>query len=160
MPKRPWNRIDLPVYASCSTNGAGDFNMHIITYASQISMQPKRYFCGIYEGTKTLDLVQQYPVFVLQLLSAQQYRLVDLLGKQSGHDTNKIARLEKRGLLIQWQGFPVLKDALAYIQLKIIGSMEAGDHSGFLCDVQAWKNQQEGDVLTLNILRQHKMIRI
>ncbi len=96
MPKRPWNRVNLPVYAVCSTDGEAVFNMHIITYASQISMNPKRYVCGIYEGTKTLELVSAHHEFVLQLLADSQYRLVELLGKKSGHTIDKIARLEKR----------------------------------------------------------------
>ncbi|MFN3666149.1 MAG: flavin reductase family protein [Sediminibacterium sp.] len=160
MPKRPWNRIDLPVYAVSSSDGFEHYNMHIITYASQISMQPKRYFCGIYEGTKTLEYVQQNPVFILQLLSAKQYRLVELLGKKSGHDIDKIGRLAKRKLLTTWEGFPVLKDALAVVKLSVITQMNAGDHTGFLCDVTAWKNLNDGEPLTLNTLRTHKLIRI
>ena len=160
MHKRPWNRVNLPVYSICSTDGNGAFNMHIITYATQISMQPKRYVCGIYEGTKTLEHVIGHGEFVLQLLSASQYRLVDLLGKKSGHTTDKIARLEKRKMLIQWNGFPVLREALAVIQLKIISSFPGGDHTGFLCDVTQYKNLNDGNPLTLDILREYKMIRI
>ena len=57
MPKRPWNRVNLPVYSIASTDGKGNYNMHIITYAGQMSMEPKRFVCGIYEGTKTLENV-------------------------------------------------------------------------------------------------------
>lgn len=160
MSKRPWNRVNLPVYSICSTDGNGLYNMHIITYATQISMNPKRYICGIYEGTKTLELVIQHNEFVLQLLSAEQYRMVDLLGKKSGHEYDKISRLKKRNLLSEWNGFPVLKDALAVMKLKTINSFPGGDHTGFLCDVTQYKNLNEGNPLTLDILRQHKLIRI
>lgn len=160
MSKRPWNRVNLPVYSICSTDGNGLYNMHIITYASQISMNPKRYVCGIYEGTKTLELVIGHNEFVLQLLSAAQYRMIDLLGKKSGHEFDKIARLKKRNLLSEWNGFPVLNDALAVMKLKTISSFHGGDHTGFLCDVIQYKNLNEGNPLTLDILRQHKLIRI
>lgn len=160
MSKRPWNRVNLPVYSICSTDGNGLYNMHIITYASQISMNPKRYVCGIYEGTKTLELVIGHNEFVLQLLSAAQYRMIDLLGKKSGHEFDKIARLKKRNLLSEWNGFPVLNDALAVMKLKTISSFPGGDHTGFLCDVIQYKNLNEGNPLTLDILRQHKLIRI
>lgn len=160
MPKRPWNRVNLPVYSICSSNSNGLFNMHIITYASQISMHPKRFVCGIYEGTKTLEHVIGHKEFVLQLLAEDQYRLVELLGKQSGHQVDKIARLEKRKLLSHWNGYPVLKDALALMQLKVVSSFPGGDHTGFLCDVAAYKNLNEGSPLTLDTLRAHKLIRI
>lgn len=160
MSKRPWNRVNLPVYSICSSDGNGLFNMHIITYASQISMYPKRYVCGIYEGTKTLENIIAHNKFVLQLLSVEQYRLVELFGKKSGHDTDKISRLEKRKLLTHWNEFPVLKDALAVMHLKTISSFPGGDHTGFLCEVLQYKNMNEGEPLTLDTLRKHQLIRI
>ena len=74
--KKPWNRVNLPVY-SISSKSAENNNMHIITYTSQISMQPKRFICGIYHGTQTLINVEKSGEFVLQLLADNQYRLVD-----------------------------------------------------------------------------------
>ena len=41
MRKRPWNRVNLPVY-SISSKAGDNNNMHIITYALQISMKPKK----------------------------------------------------------------------------------------------------------------------
>jgi len=165
MPKRPWNRVNLPVYSISSKDKQGNCNMHIITYASQISMQPKRFICGIFEGTKTLELVEKNPTFILQLLNETQYRLVDLLGKKSGNNIDKIARLNKRQLLTEWNGFPILKDALAVMLLNASSvipnsNVEQGDHSMFLCDVVDYKNLNDGNPLTLDVLRQHKLIRI
>lgn len=157
--KRPWNRINLPVY-SISSRTADKANMHIITYASQISMRPKRFVCGIFHGTQTLENVNQQGAFVLQLLAATQYRLVDLLGKKSGHQTDKISLLKKRDELTEWNGYPVLKNCLAIMYLKVISTFEGGDHQGFVCDVIAYKNLNEGEALTLDVLRKHQLIRI
>jgi flavin reductase (DIM6/NTAB) family NADH-FMN oxidoreductase RutF len=157
--KRPWNRVNLPVY-SISSKSDDNENMHIITYASQISMQPKRFVCGIYNGTQTLENVTQQGEFILQLLSATQYRLVDLLGKKTGKKIDKISRLKKRDELAEWNGYPVLKNCLAVMQLKVISTFDGGDHQGFLCDVTAYKNLNVGEVLTLDVLRAHKLIRI
>lgn len=160
MAQRPWNRVNLPVYSISSHDGKGDHNMHIITYATQISMKPKRFVCGIYQGTKTLENIQQHPRFVLQLLAAHQYRLTDLLGKKSGHTVNKMERLEKRKLLGIWKDYRVLRESLALIELSVLQSFEGGDHTGFLCEVLDYTNLQEGKPLTLDILREHKLIRI
>lgn len=160
MRKRPWNRVNLPVYSISSTNGKGDHNMNIITYVTAISMQPKRYICGVYAQTKTLENVTIHPHFVLQLLAAPQYRMVDVLGKKSGHTTNKMARLQKRKELSQWNGFHILKNSLAVVEMKIIDQMPGGDHTAFLCDVMAYKNLHDGEPLTLDILRKYKLIRI
>ena len=82
------------------------------------------------------------------------------MGKKSGHQLNKIERLEKRKLLTHWNGFPILKDALAVMLLNTISSFPGGDHTGFLCDVVQYKNLNEGNPLTLDTLREHKLIRI
>ena len=160
MRKKPWNRVNLPVYSVSSTDGKDNHNMHIITYATAISMQPKRFVCGIYHGTKTLQHIETHPHFVLQILSAEQYRLVDLLGKKSGHTINKISRLEKRNELTEWNGFKILKNCLAVMEMKVNSTMEGGDHKIFISDVIAWKNLNKGSALTLDILRSHKLIRI
>ncbi len=157
--KKPWNRVNLPVY-SISSKNIETHNMHIITYASQISMQPKRFICGIYHGTQTLLNIEASGEFVLQLLADTQYRLVDLLGKKSGKSIDKISRLRKRNELMDWNNFYVLKNCLAVMQLKVISSFEGGDHKGFLCDVVAYKNLNEGNILTLDTLREKKLIRI
>ena len=157
--KKPWNSVNLPVY-SVSSKTIDNSNMHIITYASQISMQPKRFICGIYHGTQTLSNIEASGEFVLQLLAETQYRLVDLLGKKSGETIDKINRLQKRNELEAWNRFYILKNCLAVMYLKTISSFEGGDHKGFLCDVLAYKNLNEGNELTLDTLREKKLIRI
>jgi flavin reductase (DIM6/NTAB) family NADH-FMN oxidoreductase RutF len=157
--KKPWNRVDLPVY-SISSKGNEYDNMNIITYASAVSMKPKRFICAVYKNTKTLENVRLNGQFVLQILSDNQFALVRLLGKQTGYKINKIERLNKRNLLSEWNGFSILKEALAVMDMKIINEIDGGDHVCFLCDVAAYKNLNEGNELTLNILSDKKIISI
>ncbi|MEO7766412.1 MAG: flavin reductase [Ferruginibacter sp.] len=157
--KKPWNRVNLLVY-SISSKTTDNRNMHILTYASQISMQPKRFICGIYLGTQPFLDVEASAEFVLQLLADTQYRLVDLLGKKSGKTIDKISRLQKRNELMDWNNCYVLKNCLAVMQLKVISSFDGGDHKGFLCDLVAYKNLNDGNEITLNTLREKKLIRI
>jgi flavin reductase (DIM6/NTAB) family NADH-FMN oxidoreductase RutF len=157
--KKPWNRVDLPVY-SISSKGNEYDNMNIITYASAVSMKPKRFICAVYKNTKTLENVRSNGAFVLQILSDTQYALVRLLGKQTGNKINKIERLNKRNLLSEWNGFNILKEALAVMEMKIINEIDGGDHVCFLCDVVSYKNLNDGKELTLNILSDKKIISI
>ncbi len=158
--KKPWNRTDHPIYSISSKSVDGSVNMNIITYVTAITMHPKRFICGIYEHTKTLENVSAYPYFILQLLSDDQYKLVSLLGRQSGHDVNKIGRLEKRNILTDWLDFKILTGCNAVMQMKVINKMNAGDHTAFLCEVLSHKNINNKVPLTLNTLRQKKLIRI
>ena len=158
--KKPWNRTNLPVYSISSKGSGGNENMNIITYVTAVSMKPKRFICGVYENTKTLENVLSYPDFILQLLSENQYSLVALLGRKSGHTIDKISTLEKRKAVTEWQQFKILSGCLAVMQMKIIDKIEGGDHTAILCEVDAYKNIQEGSPLTLDILRKRKLIRI
>ncbi len=157
--KKPWNRINLPVYSISSKDG-DHYNMNICTYVSAVSMQPKRMMVAIYQNTKTLEFVNNNPHFVLQILAKNQYRLVDLLGKKSGYIVDKINRLEKRKLLTKWNDFKILREAIAVMELKVTDTMDGGDHKIFLCDMAAYINLNDGIALMLDDLRQHNLIRI
>lgn len=155
---RPWNRVDLPVYSVSSWHGE-EQNMHICTYVSAVSMQPKRYMVALYHGTKTLELVEKNGHFLLQLLSDRQYPLVRLLGQKSGHRANKIASLKKRGLLEIYKGRVYLKEALALVECRVLDSMDGGDHTMFLCEVVSYRNINPGSPLTTGLLKEKKIVR-
>jgi flavin reductase (DIM6/NTAB) family NADH-FMN oxidoreductase RutF len=123
-------------------------------------MQPKRFMVALFKGSFTLEMVELNRHFVLQLLEEKQFRLVDLLGRKSGKVIDKIALLKKRKATTEWKNFIVLRDALAWMELTVISTIDAGDHVMMLCDLAAAKNVQEGNPLTLDTLREKKMIRI
>ncbi|MBS1625723.1 MAG: flavin reductase [Bacteroidetes bacterium] len=155
--KKPWNRLDLPVYSIASHDGH-QHNMNICTYASQVSMQPKRYMVAVYRETKTLDNVIKHESMVLQILSTAHLDLINRLGKQSGRRKDKLKTLSKR--LTGYNGYQVLSDALAVIELQVRSLTDAGDHILALCDVVSYRNMAEGEVLMLHHLRDKKLISI
>jgi len=134
--------------------------MHICTYVSAVSMQPKRFMVALFKGSLTLEMVEKNRHFVLQLLEEKQFRLVELLGRKSGRVIDKIDLLKKRKATTVWKKFIVLQDALAWMELTVISSIDAGDHVMMLCDLAAAKNVREGNPLTLDTLREKKLIRI
>lgn len=153
--KKPWNRVDQPVY-SISSAAQGAVNMNICSYATPVSLIPKRYIVAIYKNTRTLELVEQNPEFVLQFLTRSQYPMVNLLGKKSGSKINKLKRI-KEGIFYHEQ-FPVLENALAFVHLTVREWFDGGDHLCALCDVKSYKNLHEGPPLTLEYLKQKKII--
>ena len=133
--------------------------MHICTYVSSVSMEPKRYMVAIYKNTKTLQNIESHGEFILQLLAADQFNLIKLLGKTSGHQVNKIEKLEKKKELHIWREYQVLRNALAFVHLKTISQHDAGDHVMFICDLVSFCNNLPGEALTLDVLREKKLIR-
>lgn len=153
--KKPWNRVDQPVYSVASAAG-GRVNMNICSYVTPVSMKPKRYVVAIYKNTLTLELIQQNPEFVLQFLDQKHSNLVNRFGKKSGKKADKLKRLQKE---LDFLGeFPYLKSALAIVHLKVIQWLDGGDHWCALCDVVTSKNLNEGTPLTLSYLKEKKII--
>jgi flavin reductase (DIM6/NTAB) family NADH-FMN oxidoreductase RutF len=155
--KKPWNRLNLPIYSVASHDGKAH-NMNICTYASQVSMKPKRYVVAIYKGTKTLQNVEAVPRFVLQVLSTEHIDLVTRLGKQSGMKKDKLKPINDR--LDDYCGFKILKDAVAVIEMDVLRLTDDGDHLLALCDVVSYKNISDSAVLMLDHLRENKLISI
>jgi len=147
---------------SLSTLQENGGNMNICTYVTSISMQPKRFMIGVYKGTKTLENLLREPRVILQLLGADQYRMVRLLGQQSGHRINKIGRLSEKVSTISFpdgEELFYLKDAVAVMTCTAINHMDAGDHFAFLFEVNGYRNIREAPVLTTCMLREKGLIR-
>ncbi len=168
--KRPWNLINVPVY-SVSSRKNGMTNMNICTYVSAVSMEPKRYMVAVYHNTQTIENIQNKNEFVLQLLAESQFGLVRNFGQKSGKmfdkqgflnrkNQNKIAEKENPYAIVFWNNFEVLSNAVSLILLKPIQIIPAGDHDMYLCDVVTFENLNDSPILTLDVLRQKKLIRI
>ncbi len=168
--KKPWNIINVPIYSISSKND-GQVNMNICTYVTSVSMNPKRYMVAVYHNTQTHLNISLKQTFVLQLLSEMQYGLVKNFGQKSGFSFNKQQFLERKNRLklienenpyatFIWQDFTVLKNAVALLLLKPLQVIEAGDHDMFLCDVVTYKNLNNLPLLTLDVLRDKKLVRI
>jgi len=156
--RKPWNLPDLPVHSLMTLGKDGLINMNICTYVTAVSLEPKRYAIAVYEGTKTLENLQDSDVAVLQYLHPDQIKLVRHLGQKSGMSFDKNAWLRKGDRLIEWRGYEVLSGASALVELKKLDQWPAGDHDLFLFDVIASKSLRE-EVLTTTHLRQGGIIR-
>jgi flavin reductase (DIM6/NTAB) family NADH-FMN oxidoreductase RutF len=158
MRKKPWNIIDVPVY-SLATYCREKINMNICTYVTPVSMKPKLYAIGVYDGTQSQKNILESETVILQLLAKTQIQYVKYLGMKSGLKFDKNEWLKKKNRLTVWGQFQVLEGAAAYIELKKLQYLQTGDH--LLCIMEAISQKtNHADVLTLNDLREKGIIRI
>ena len=115
-------------------------------------MSPKMYAIAVYHNTKTLFNLQQTDTAVLQLLSAVQINLVNVLGKKSGNNYNKENYLHKKKLISTWQGYPVLENVAALLLLNKKTVVPSGDHELFLFDVVKYTTLQGTNILSFKEL--------
>ncbi len=155
--QKPWNIPNLPVY-SLATFNRGILNMNICTYVSAISMKPKLYAIAVYNNTKTLQNVEEGDMAILQLLHYNHASLIKKLGQTSGLAYDKHGYLKKKDLLFNWNGYEVLKNLCAVIELKKKDALQTGDHKIFVYEALKHKSFNK-EYLTLDYLREKKIIR-
>jgi len=132
--------------------------MNICTYVSAVSMVPKIYAVAVYHNTKTHENISGSEFAVLQLLHADQYKLVKKLGQTSGKLHDKAGWLESKGLLTKLHDTKVLAECSAYLFLKKLSCTQSGDHTLMTFCVLKYVSR-ESKYLTSFLLRDKKIIR-
>jgi flavin reductase (DIM6/NTAB) family NADH-FMN oxidoreductase RutF len=155
--KKPWNIPSQPVY-SLVTQFNQIHNYNICTYVISISMKPKLYAVAIYHNSKTLINAYQTDYAVLQMLSAEQFQLVRVLGKKTGTNYNKENYLSKKKLLEPWNNFQIIAGACSSILLKKISKQPTGDHDLFVYEAIQHKTVSD-NYLSTGLLLNKKIIR-
>jgi flavin reductase (DIM6/NTAB) family NADH-FMN oxidoreductase RutF len=92
-----------------------------------VSIAPSRY---------SHDLIKQSQVFAVNVLTPEQVDLGKRFGFASGRRVDKFAGLEYATAA---SGSPILTQAYAFFDLKLVDTLPAGDHTLFLGEVQEAK---------------------
>ncbi len=157
--KRPWNITNQPIYSLCTCDSIGNVNMNICTYVTPVNKQPKLYVVAIDYNTKTYENLREEGKACLQVLSRNNMQLVRVLGKKSGFKIDKNKHLVDKDLILNWQGYSVLKNACAALGLeKKHTVVELPDHALYLFKVIKNKTFSDVNVLSLQDLIENKII--
>ena len=138
-----WSPITAVTVASGSRKSA--FIATSVTCASFAPPNPMRLTVQMMKLNYSYELVQESGAFVVHLLSQGQMELVRWLATASGRDRDKLGSLR---YTIGVTGSPVLQDALAYLECRVVNRMDAGDRVVLLADVVAGQRLNQGDLLT------------
>ena len=140
-------------------------SMNIVTYAMPVSVAPpKLWAVSLYKNTLTRCAFLDCKIGILQLLSPHQSRLVPVLGKRSGLEVGGFSKqtacadlniswrrysdcccsslLESNNNLSNynttlWRTMDILPQCQSYVHLKLLSTLDAGDHDLALCEVLA-----------------------
>lgn len=106
----------------------------------QITSEPATVAIGINKQNYTHQFIEASGLVGISILGKQGHNLVRKFGYQSGRNTDKFSDVSYR---IGASGVPILNDAIAFLEGKVVNKMDCGTHSLFLLDIT------EGD-LTVN----------
>jgi len=88
-----------------------------------VSIAPPRY---------SHQLIKESGIFAINVLSTDQVELGKRFGYKSGRRVDKFAGLE---CITATTGAPILPQAYAYLDLKLVDTFSAGDHTLFVGEV-------------------------
>jgi flavin reductase (DIM6/NTAB) family NADH-FMN oxidoreductase RutF len=125
------------------TTRLGDrLNGMTAAWVSQVSLSPLLLMVSIAPPRYSHDLIKESGVFAINVLAAGQIDLGRRFGFASGRRVDKFAGME---YLTAATGSPILTEAYAYFDLKLVDTFPAGDHNLFV-----------GKVLEAKILQPEK----
>jgi flavin reductase (DIM6/NTAB) family NADH-FMN oxidoreductase RutF len=103
----------------------GRMNAFTAAWITQVSFDPLLVALSVNPKNLSYSLLTKSGVFVLNMLKQDQLELARHFGTQSGADLEKLAGHRCRpGTL----GAPILENAAAYLECRVMKSITAGDH--------------------------------
>jgi flavin reductase (DIM6/NTAB) family NADH-FMN oxidoreductase RutF len=98
-------------------------------WVSQVSFKPLLVMVSIAPARFTHGLVKRSGYFAINALSDDQKDVAKHFGFKSGR---KVDKLRDIPYFDAKNGSPVLSDALAFVECKLVDTFEAGDHTLFV----------------------------
>jgi flavin reductase (DIM6/NTAB) family NADH-FMN oxidoreductase RutF len=101
-------------------------------WVSQVSLNPLLVMVSIAPSRYSHTLIKESGIFAINVLSREQVDLAKRFGYKSGRKIDKFAGLD---YLTASSGAPILPQAYAFLDLKLVQTFTAGDHSLFVGEV-------------------------
>jgi flavin reductase (DIM6/NTAB) family NADH-FMN oxidoreductase RutF len=114
------------------------------TAFSSLSAEPPEVFISINKRTRTHPLIEQSGVFCVNFLTDDMKPISDRFAGR----TPDIERFKDLPHRTEATGAPVLDDALAFLDCRVVRALDAGDHTIFIGLVEA-SGVQKDDVRPL-----------
>jgi len=123
--------IPYGLYVLTARDGQ-DVNAATVSWLSQASFDPPRIVAGLRNGTGIWERVQAAGAFVVNVLGTGQKAVGSAFFRHVEPDGNTLAgHAFHEGVT----GAPILDDVPAFLECRVVTTVDAGDHTLFLADV-------------------------
>ena len=108
---------------------------------TSLSLDPVMMLICVDKGSHTHRLLDEGGVFTVNILAAHQEEVSRLFAKKAPPETGT---LRGQRFTLGVTGAPILEDCLAYLECRVAGVLDGGDHSIFLGEVVEGRVASEG----------------
>ena len=137
--------IPYGFYITGVVGADGEANGFTTCWVSQVSFEPQQVVVAVRRDQHTHELMEQGGVFSLNFLDTEQEdlarRFVEPLEPGNGTVGGSVYTIGETGA-------PLFEEAFAHLECRVVGKMEAGDHTVYLGEVAAATLRRPADILT------------
>lgn len=110
-------------------------NVMTLDWHTPLSFEPMMYAVSIGKTRFSLDLVRKSGVFVVNFMSKDFEKEILYCGRYSGKNIDKFSKTGLEKEEAETIDCPRIKQALGYLECKVIKEIEVGDHILFIAQV-------------------------
>ncbi len=130
----------------CGVKDGEDVNGFTASWVMQASFVPPLVVNCVKNDSKSHAMIKASGVFALSVLEAGQKEMAQAFFKPQRRVGNKFENIE---FYTGETGCPIISDSLGFVECRVVGSVEHGDHTVFVGEVIAAGVHREGDPLLL-----------
>jgi flavin reductase (DIM6/NTAB) family NADH-FMN oxidoreductase RutF len=137
--------IPYGFYITGVVGADGEANGFTTCWVSQVSFDPQQVIVAVQKEQHTHVLIEQGGVFSLNFLDTEQE---ELARKFTEPLKNRDGAVDGSPYSTGATGAPLFDEAFAHLECRVVGKMEAGDHTVYLGQVAAANLKRPADILT------------
>lgn len=130
----------------CGVKDGDDVNGFTASWVMQASFQPPLVVNCVNQKSISHAMIQSSQVFSLSFLAEGQKELAQKFFKPLRRVGNKFEDVE---FYLGETGCPIITDSLGYVECRVVGSVDQGDHTVYVGEVIASGVHREGAPLLL-----------
>ncbi|MDQ5810534.1 MAG: flavin reductase family protein [Actinomycetota bacterium] len=137
--------IPYGFYITGVVGSNGEANGFTTNWVSQVSFSPQQLVVAVRKDQHTHDLIEDSGVFSLNFLDTDQEDLAQKFTQPLEHGDGRVG---DSPYTTGETGAPLFEEAFAHLECRVVGKMEAGDHTVYLGEVVAADLKRPADILT------------
>ena len=137
--------IPYGFYITGVVGSNGEANGFTTNWISQVSFSPQQLIVAVRKDQHTHDLIEDSGVFSLNFLDTDQEDLAQKFTQPLEHGDGRVG---DSPYTTGETGAPLFEEAFAHLECRVVGKMEAGDHTVYLGEVVAADLKRPADILT------------
>lgn len=134
------------LYGITAKHGA-EVSAMAANWITQVSFEPPLVMLAVEADSRTRGVIEGSGAFAVNVLETGAREFAGNLGRTSAKHPEKLQGLNTRPGPVT--GSPLLEEALAWVECKVISQTPAGDHILFIAEVVELGLNREGTPLTL-----------